>query len=87
MLIAVNSQPQNSAPPIHATLQAILHAAAVTFAISGFFAPPLRVSAKKISPLSVMPFAFCVEVPAPLIPDLSASVGLRRFSHFKIRLG
>merc|ERR1719174_355563 len=43
----------------------------VAFATSGFFAPPLRVSAKKISPLSLMPLAFCVEVPAPLIPDVA----------------
>ena len=49
--------------------------AAVTFATSGFFAPPLRVSRKKMSPLSTMPFFFCVEVPAPLIPDLSACFG------------
>ena len=45
--------------------------AAVTFATSGFFAPPLRVSRKKMSPLSTMPFLFCVEVPAPLIPDVA----------------
>mmetsp|Transcript_75924 Transcript_75924/g.118643 ORF Transcript_75924/g.118643 Transcript_75924/m.118643 type:complete len:240 (-) Transcript_75924:36-755(-) len=39
-----------------------------TLASSGLFAPPFKVSATKISELSGMPLAFCVFVPAPLIP-------------------
>merc|ERR1719240_1645583 len=39
-----------------------------TFATSGLLAPPFKVSAVKISVVSGMPLAACVEVPAPLIP-------------------
>merc|ERR1719387_1735550 len=39
-----------------------------TFATSGFFAPPFRVSPMKISAVSLIPFSFWVRVPAPLMP-------------------
>merc|ERR1719486_417320 len=39
-----------------------------TFATSGFLAPPLRVSATKISLVSLTPFAFWVLVSEPLMP-------------------
>merc|ERR1719486_539825 len=39
-----------------------------TFATSGFLAPPLRVSAMKISLVSLTPFAFWVLVSEPLMP-------------------
>jgi len=39
-----------------------------SLANSGFLAPPFRVSCVKMSALSGIPLAFCVLVPAPLIP-------------------
>merc|ERR1719252_49431 len=39
-----------------------------TLATSGFLAPPLRVSAMKMSLVSLTPFAFCVLVSEPLMP-------------------
>merc|ERR1719281_1730682 len=39
-----------------------------TFATSGFFAPPFKVSPMKISAVSWIPFCFWLRVPAPLIP-------------------
>ena len=58
----------NEIPSISIATSHSLHS---TLASSGCLAPPFSVSATKISLVSGMPFAFCVFVCDPLIPDVA----------------